>query len=67
MKGQKTKLSEAILCLVRVYTERDTPAKVAKRWKMNKNTLARALAGYEVNAGSVAQIELGLLREQQRG
>jgi len=49
---------------IRGIVARDGAAKVCKRWGMTKDTLACALAGYQVQAGSIALITLGLQKEE---
>lgn len=66
MVKRKARLSEALKALVQKALDGITPARLAVRWNMDKDTLARALAGFEVNAGSIAEIELGLLRDRQK-
>lgn len=64
MVKRKLRLPESLKRQVQEALKSTTPALLAKRWSMDKDTLARALAGYEVNAGSIAEIKLGLLAEE---
>lgn len=63
MQNHKTRLPDSLSAAVKSVLEKDTPAKIAKRWGMSRDTLARALAGYEINRGTVAEIKLGLMQD----
>jgi hypothetical protein len=63
MGERREKLPEDILEKVRTVVAETSPRRVAKRWHMGADTLARALAGYEINRGTIAEIKLGLQGE----
>lgn len=63
MAKRKTRLPEDLSAAVKSVLKENTPAQVARRWGMDPDTLARVVAGYEVQAGTVAQVRLGLLQE----
>ena len=60
--SNKAKLSQELRERVQVLADGD-PQRLAKRWKIHPDTMARMLAGYDVNRGTLAQVELGLQKE----
>ena len=64
MLQRKKRLSEDLLHKVKAVVERDSARRVAARWGMDRDTLARALAGFEVQGGTIAEIKLGLQGEE---
>jgi len=64
MDTRKRTVPLDLLDRVRAIVERDGQRKVSARWGINRYTLASALAGYQVQAGTIGLLTLGLQKEE---
>ncbi len=64
---KKVKLSEDQQAEVALLAKRDSPQKVAKRWKISDDSLLRAMNGYPIQRGTLSLIERGLELEDGHG
>jgi len=66
MSTKKKAVPPDLLDKVKAVVERDGQRKVSARWGINRYTLASALAGYQVQAGTIGLLTLGLQKEEGR-
>jgi len=64
MSSKKRAAPPELLAKVRAIVERDGASKVAVRWGIDRDTIARALAGYQVWTGTIGLLTLGLQKEE---
>jgi len=63
MSTKKRAVTEELLARIKAVVDRDGARRVAVRWGINRDTLASALAGYQVQSGTIALLTLGLQQE----
>jgi len=66
MAGEKRVVPSDLLERVRKVVQRDGALAVGRRWRVGRHTLAAALAGYQVQEGTISTITLGLQKEEGR-
>jgi len=64
MSAKKRTVPPELLAKVKAIIDRDGASKVAARWGIDRDTIARALAGYQVWTGTIGLLTLGLQKEE---